>query len=90
MKPHEIERRQPQADRVEIVLSRPGAILVSRPFCRAAAATRRRTDRLGDALRHPPGAGWRFHDIQNVISVAAAAGRDRHAHPDMAGRRARP
>ncbi len=55
MKPHEIERRQPQADRVEIVLSLdPALFWFSRPFCRAAAATRRRTDRLGDALRHPP------------------------------------
>lgn len=68
MKPHEIERRQPQADRVEIVLSLDPALFWFRghfavqPLLPGVAqvdwAMRYATELLAP--------GWRFHHIQNV------------------------
>ncbi|HCI6430401.1 hydroxymyristoyl-ACP dehydratase [Klebsiella quasipneumoniae] len=68
MQPHEIERRQPQADRLEIVLSLDPALswfrghFAVQPLLPGVA-------QIDWAMHYATtllAPGWRFHDIQNV------------------------
>ncbi|ATM93566.1 TPA: beta-hydroxyacyl-ACP dehydratase [Klebsiella aerogenes] len=68
MKPHEIERRQPQADRVEIVLSLDPALFWFRGHF-AVQPLLPGVAQIDWAMHYATrllAPGWRFHDIQNV------------------------
>ncbi len=68
MKPHEIERRQPQADRVEVVLSLDPALFWFRGHF-AVQPLLPGVAQIDWAMHYATSLlapGWRFHDIQNV------------------------
>ena len=68
MQPHEIERRQPQADRVEIILSVDPALFWFRGHF-AVQPLLPGVAQIDWAMHYATtllAPGWRFHDIHNV------------------------